>query len=128
MKTSATGPRDIDEYISGFSKDVQHKLRKIRLTIRKAAPGAKESISYKMPAFALNGYLVHFAAYPKHIGMYPAPTGVKEFKKELSIYQTAKSTLRFELDKPIPFGFISKLVKFRAKENLKKAKAGVGKR
>jgi uncharacterized protein YdhG (YjbR/CyaY superfamily) len=128
MQTSAAGPRDVNEYIAGFPKDVQRILRKIRLTIHKAAPGAEETISYKMPSFRLNGYLVHFAAYTNHIGMYPAPVGVKEFKKELSRYQASKSTLRFPLDKPIPLTFIRRLVKFRARENLARAKAGGKKR
>jgi uncharacterized protein YdhG (YjbR/CyaY superfamily) len=128
MKANPNGPRDIDEYIAGFPRDVQQILRKIRQTIRKAAPGAEETISYKMPAFSLNGSLVHFAAYAKHIGMYPAPTGVREFKKELSLYQAAKSTLRIPLDEPIPFAFISKLVKFRVKENRSKARRAVKKR
>ncbi len=120
MKKISTGPRDFDEYIAGFPKDVQRIMRTIRLTVRKAAPGAKESISYGMPAFTLQGGLLSYAAYQKHIGMYPAPNGVKEFKKDLARYHAAKSTLRFPLDEPIPYAFITRFVRFRVKENRRK--------
>jgi len=124
MRTSRTAPKTIDEYIAGFSPDVQKILQRIRMTIRKAAPEAQETISYEIPTFTLNGkYLVYFAAYKKHIGFYPALTGIEQFKKELSVYESGKGTLKFPLDKPIPFGLISKLVKFRAKENLGRAAA-----
>ena len=124
MKTNQTAPKDIDEYIAGFPKDVQEILEKIRMTIRKAAPDAEETISYLMPTFNLNGkYLVYFAAYKKHIGFYGAPRGNPEFKEELSAYQAGKGTLQFPLDKPIPFDLITKIVKFRVKENLTKAEA-----
>jgi uncharacterized protein YdhG (YjbR/CyaY superfamily) len=107
-------PKDIDEYIAGFPKNVQEILEKIRETVRKAAPDAKETIKYQMPTFTLNGNLVHFAAYKKHIGLYPVPRGIAEFKDELSAYEGEKSTVRFPLDKPIPYGLISRIVKFRA--------------
>jgi uncharacterized protein YdhG (YjbR/CyaY superfamily) len=76
-----------------------------------------------MPAFTLNGNLIHFAAYTKHIGLYPAPTGTEEFNRELSAYRAAKSSVRFPLDKPIPFDLISRIVKIRVKENLERAEA-----
>lgn len=124
MRTNQTTPRNIDEYIAGFPDDVQEILEKIRMTIRKAAPEAEETISYKIPTFTLKGtYLVYFAAYKKHIGLYPAPRGNEKFQKELSAYEGGKGTVRFPLDKPIPFGLITKIVKFRIKENLEKAKA-----
>jgi len=124
MKTEQTAPQNIDEYIAGFPKDVQEILEKIRMTIRKAAPDAEETISYLMPTFNLNGkYLVYFAAYKKHIGFYGAPRDNPEFKEELSAYQAGKGTLQFPLDKPIPFDLITKIVKFRVKENLAKAEA-----
>ncbi len=118
MKTNSTNPAtpgDIDEYIAGFPNEVQKLLKKIRKTIRKAAPGAVEAIKYQIPTFTLNGNLVSFAAYKNHIGMYPAPGGIQKFKKELASYQSAKSTLRFSLDQPIPYEFISEVVKFRVK-------------
>ena len=123
MKTSQTAPKDIDEYIAGFPGDLQEILQKIRTTIKKAAPRAEETISYKMPAFNLNGhYLIYFAAYRKHIGMYPVPSGDAEFNREISAYQTGKGTLQFPLDQPIPYKLITKIVKLRAKENLDPAK------
>jgi len=121
MRKSRSEPKDIDEYIAGFPEDVQKILEKIRTTIRKAAPDAEETIKYQMPTFTLNGNLVHFGAYKKHIGFYPAPRGVEKFKQALSAYEGAKSTVRFPLDKPIPFGLISKIVKFRVKKNLERA-------
>lgn len=123
MDSSQTAPRNIDEYIADFPPDVQEILQKIRLTIRKAAPKAEETIKYRMPTFTLNGNLVHFAAFKKHIGFYPTPTGTKEFQKELSIYKGAKGSVQFPLDQRIPYGLISKIVKFRAKENLAKVEA-----
>jgi uncharacterized protein YdhG (YjbR/CyaY superfamily) len=115
-------PKSIDEYIAGFPKDVKGILEKIRMTIREAAPNAEETISYQMPAFKLNGYLVYFAAFKNHIGFYPMPSGIEKFKKELSVYEGAKGSVKFPLDKPIPFSLISKIVKFRVKENSEIAK------
>ena len=123
MKTSQTGPKTIDEYIAGFPNDVQKILEKIRMTIKKAAPDAEETISYQIPTFTLKGhYLAYFAAYKKHIGVYPAPVGNAEFKQDLSAYAAGKGTAKFLFDKPIPFDLISKIVQFRAKENLVSAK------
>lgn len=124
MKTDQTTPKNIDAYITGFPTEVQKILKKIRTTIRKAAPDAEEKISYQMPSFTLQGsYLVHFAAYKKHIGLYPAPRGIEQFKKALSVYEGAKSTVRFPLDEPIPFDLITQIVKFRMKKILEKAAA-----
>ena len=123
-----TTPKDIDEYIAGFPKDVQEKLKKIRLTIRKAAPDAGERISYQMPTFTLNGNLVHFAAYKNHIGFYPAPMGIETFKDELAVYGGGKGSVRFPLDKPIPFDLIGRIVKFRVKKNVERAEARLKKR
>lgn len=123
MRANQTAPRDIDEYIAGFPKDVQEILEKIRMTIRKAAPDAEEIIKYQIPTFTLKGNLVHFGAFKKHIGFYPAPSGIEEFKEELSVYEGAKGSIKFPLDKPIPFALISKIVKFRVKENLGRGEA-----
>jgi len=124
MRTKQTAPKTIDEYIAGFPNDVQEILEKIRMTIRKAAPDAEETIKYQMPTFTLKGNLVYFAAFKKHIGFYPpTSTGSAKFKKELSVYEGAKGSLRFPLDKPIPFGLISRIVKLRVKENLERAEA-----
>jgi uncharacterized protein YdhG (YjbR/CyaY superfamily) len=123
VRTNQAAPKNIDEYIAGFPDDVQEILEKIRMTIREAAPDAEEKISYQMPTFTMKGNLVHFAAYRKHIGLYPAPRGIEKFKKELSAYEGAKGSVRFPLDKPIPFGLISRIVKFRVKDNLERAEA-----
>jgi uncharacterized protein YdhG (YjbR/CyaY superfamily) len=123
MKTRHTLPRNIDEYIAGFPHDVQERLEKIRRTIRQAAPDAEEAIKYRMPTFTLKGNLVHFAAYKNHIGFYPAPIGIERFKKELSVYAGAKGSVRFPLDKPVPFGLIGRIVKFRVKNTLERAEA-----
>jgi uncharacterized protein YdhG (YjbR/CyaY superfamily) len=129
MRTNQTAAKDIDEYISGFPTDVQERLQKIRMTIRKAAPEAEEKISYQIPTFTLKGkYLIYFAAFQKHIGLYPAPRGIEKFKKELSLYEGGKGTVRFPLDKPIPFGLIQRIVKFRVNENLEREKAKVKKK
>ena len=122
METSKTAPKDIDEYIAGFPKDIQTILQKIRKTIKKAAPEAQEKIGYQMPTFTLNGNLVHFAAFKNHIGFYPTPSGTEKFKKEISVYKAAKGSIQFPLDQPIPYDLISQIVEFRVKENLAKAK------
>jgi uncharacterized protein YdhG (YjbR/CyaY superfamily) len=118
MRTNQTAPKNIDEYIAGFPPNVQEILEKIRMTIRKAAPDAEETIKYQMPTFTLKGNLVHFAAFKKHIGFYPVPTGIEKFKKELAAYEQGKGSVQFPLDQPIPYGLISRIVKFRVKENL----------
>ena len=123
MKTDQTSPRNIDEYIAGFPPDVQEILEKVRMTIRKAAPDAEETIKYRMPTFTLKGNLVYFAAFKNHVGFYPIPTGIEKFEKELSVYKQGKGSVQFPLDKPIPFDLITKIVKFRVKENLESAKA-----
>jgi uncharacterized protein YdhG (YjbR/CyaY superfamily) len=128
METDQTAPETIDEYIADFPKDVQAILEKIRMTIREAAPDAQETIKYRMPTFTLKGNLVHFAADKKHIGFYPVPTGIEQFKEELSVYKGGKGSVQFPLDEPIPFDLISKIVKFRVKENLKRAQAKTEKR
>ena len=115
-------PGNIDEYIAGFPKDIQKKLKEIRAAIRKAAPEAKETIKYAIPTFTLNGNLVSFAAFKNHIGFYPVPRGVEPFKKELSAYKGNKSTLQLPLDKPIPLALISKIVKYLVKRDLERAK------
>ena len=124
MKTKQTAPETIDKYVAGFPKDVQEILEKIRMTIRKAAPDAEETISYEIPTFTLKGkYLIYFAAYKNHIGVYPVPAGYAKLNEELSVYRTGKGTLQFPLHKPIPFDLITKIVKLRVKENLAKVEA-----
>ena len=122
MKSTGPLPKTIDEYIATHPKDVQIVLEKIRATIRKAAPKAEELISYQMPAFRLHGNLVYFGGWKSHIGFYPTSSAIRVFKKELSAYAGAKGTVKFPLDKPIPFALISEIVKFRVKENLQRTK------
>ena len=118
MERTKTAPGNIDEYIAVFPQAVQEILEQIRETIRKAAPDAEETISYQIPTFRLRGNLVHFAAFKKHIGFYPTPTAIERFKDELSGYESAKGSVKFPLDKPIPFDLISRIVTFRVNENL----------
>src|ERR1700719_602743 len=115
MKTAST-PKNTEEYIAGFPTAVQRILREIRSIIRTAAPDAEETIKYRMPTFVLHGNLVHFAAFEKHIGFYPTPSGIEAFKDELSAYPNAKGSVQFPLDKAVPFDLIRELVKFRVKE------------
>jgi uncharacterized protein YdhG (YjbR/CyaY superfamily) len=123
MPTVRAAPNSIDKYIASFSPEVQAILKTMRLTIRNAAPEAQETISYNMPTFTLNGALVHFAAFKKHIGFYPPVRGDAKLEKAASRYAGEKGNLRFPLDHPIPYGLIEKLVKFRVKQNLLKAGA-----
>jgi len=121
MKTTRTTPTTIDEYIAGFPPDVQAVLQKIRTTISKAAPAAEEAIAYQIPTFRLHGNLIHFAAFKKHIGVYPAPRRSEAFMEELSAYEGGKGTLRFSLDRPVPLDLIRRIVRFRVKENASRA-------
>ena len=114
-------PKDTDQYISGFPLEIQGKLEELRATIKKAAPLAEEVISYGMPAYKLDGMLVYFAAYAKHIGLYPTPSGMESFEKELASYKTGKGTAQFPLDKPLPLDLITKIVEYRMEENKQKA-------
>src|ERR1044071_8066661 len=114
-------PQTIEDYIASYPVDIQKILQKIRMTIRQAAPAAGEKISYQIPTFTFHGNLVHFAAFKNHIGFYPAPGGIDEFKDEVAKYRTGKGTLQFPLDQPIPYDLIVKIVKFRMQQNLEKA-------
>ncbi len=107
----------IDEYINTFPAEVRKILTSIRRTIKEAAPEAQEAIKYQMPTFTLyGGNLVHFAAFKHHIGFYPTPTGIEEFKKDLSRYKGAKGSVQFPLDQPMPLPLIRRIVKYRVKE------------
>src|SRR4030042_1459121 len=110
-----SGQKDVDDYIAGFSEEIRVILTKLRKVIREAAPDASETISYQMPTFKLNGNLVHFAAFKKHIGFYPTPSAITAFAKELASYKTSKGALQFPYDKPIPYELIKEITKFRVK-------------
>ena len=113
----------INEYISTLPENAQKAMREIIAAIKDVVPDAEEHISYNMPAFKVNGeYFVHFSAWKNHIGMYPIPAGNEAFQKAIEPYRSAKSSLNFPLDKPMPIKLIEKVIKFRIAENLKSAK------
>ena len=116
------GSAEIDSYISTFPEHVQKRLRALREMVRMLAPEANEKISYQMPTFCLHGNLVHFAAYPKHIGFYPTPSGIANFIEELSRYKHAKGSVQFPLNEPMPMDLIERIVRYRVEENRAKAK------
>jgi uncharacterized protein YdhG (YjbR/CyaY superfamily) len=116
-------PKDVDDYISKFPDDVQAILQKVRATIRHGAPEAEETISYMMPAFKQHGILVYFAAWEKHIGMYPPISGNKTLEKAIAGCAGPKGNLQFPLDEPIPYDLIERIVKLRVKQSVEKAAA-----
>jgi uncharacterized protein YdhG (YjbR/CyaY superfamily) len=126
MKTSA--PQSFEDYASSFAPEIVAILRKLRSTIRKAAPQASETISYRMPAFKLHGELVYFAAFKKHIGLYPPVRGDAKLMKAVAPFAGPKGNLQFPLDQPIPYGLITRIVKQRAKLNTQLAAAKATKR
>lgn len=120
MKNKKVTYGSIDEYIASFPQEIQEIMQELRKTIKAAVPEAGEKISYNMPTFTLNGkYLVYFAGWKDHISFYAAPRGNPDFKEDLSAYETGEGTLRFSYDKPMPYELITKIVQFRAAENLK---------
>ncbi len=121
MDSMRGGFSTIDEYIAGFPEDIQQKLSELRAVIAAEAPQASERISYAMPTFYLNGNLVHFAAHQRHIGFYPAPTGLAEFEQELAAFKHSKGAVQFPLDQPLPLDLVRKIVRYRVQENLRKA-------
>lgn len=115
-------PADIDAFIAQYPVSVQENMQQIRQTIQKACPEAKEKISYGIPTFAFHGNLVHFSAYDTHYGFYPGAAPVAQFAEELEPYETSKGTVRFPLNKPVPFNLIAKMTKAAAERNLEKLK------
>lgn len=118
MATKKVRPTNIEEYIEAAPKEAQKKLREMLACVRKAAPGAKESLKWGMPALSYGRILVTFAAFKRHIGFCPTPSAVKAFEKELSGYVTSSAAVQFPLDKPLPLALIRKITAFRAKESL----------
>ncbi len=119
----ASKATDIDDYISKFPDDVRAVLGKVRATIRRAAPEAQETISYMMPAFKQHGILVYFAAWEKHVGMYPPISGNKTLERAIARYAGPKGNLQFPLDEPMPYALIEQIVKLRVKQDAAKAAA-----
>jgi uncharacterized protein YdhG (YjbR/CyaY superfamily) len=122
MKEKSNLTENVNEYIAAFDPAIQERLQKIRQAIKKAAPVAEELISYQMPAYKYHGMLVYFAGYKNHIGFYSTPTGHDAFKKELAIYKAGKGSVQFQHEQPLPLTLISRIVKFRMKENLEREK------
>jgi uncharacterized protein YdhG (YjbR/CyaY superfamily) len=116
-------PANIDEYIASYSPDVQSILEKIRATIRKAVPEAQEKISYRIPTFTLHGNLIHFAAFKQHVGLYPPVTGDEKLQADIARYRGEKGNLKFPLDEPIPYALITRIVKFRVREQQERLNA-----
>jgi uncharacterized protein YdhG (YjbR/CyaY superfamily) len=122
MTAKMVKPKNFEEYLVSFPTETQKIMVQLRETIKKAAPEADEVISYGMPSFKQNGRLLYFAAFKNHIGFYPMMTGVEAFKTKLSSYKWGKGSIQFPLQKPLPLGLITKIVKFRVKENVEKSK------
>lgn len=128
MDSRRTAFHSIDEYIAAFPEDIQAKLEAIRATIRAAAPDAEEQIRYQIPTFVLKGNLVHFAAFKDHIGFYPTSSGIAAFQREVSMYKTARGTVQFPINQPLPLDLIRSIVEYRVAENLSRAAAKARKR
>ena len=122
MISTKTRPKTIDEYIQAAPREAQKKLREMRACIRAAAPGAKEGLKWGMPAFSYRRILVTFAGFKNHIGFYPTPSAVTAFAKELSKFSTAKGSIQFPLEKPLPLSLVRKITAFRVKESVEQDK------
>lgn len=123
MDSRKTRVDSVDMYIASFPEEIRTKLEELRGTIKAAAPEAEEKISYQMPTYFFRGNLVHFAAHKNHIGFYPTPEGIEEFKEAISAYQWAKGSVQFPLDQPLPLDLVSQIVKFRLQQNMARAEA-----
>lgn len=117
MISRTAAPKTIGEYIAAAPKEAREKLRELHACVREAAPGATESLKWGMPAFSYRRILVTFAAFKNHIGFYPTPSAVKAFEKELSKFKTAKGSIQFPLEKPLPLPLIRKITAFRVRES-----------
>ena len=114
--------KTVDEYLSTLPANKKSILKEVRKTIREAAPNAEEVISYNMPGYKQDGMLVWFASNKEHVGFYPTPSAINAFEKELSKYVTSKGAIQFPFAEPMPFALITKMVKYRLRENKEKAK------
>ena len=118
MASTKARPKSTTEYINAAPKQAREKLREMRACIRAFAPGATESLKWGMPAFSYRRILVTFAAFKHHIGFYPTPSAVRAFAKDLSKFVTAKGSIQFPLDKPLPLPLIRKITAFRVRESI----------
>lgn len=114
--------KTVDEYFSTLPSRAKKVLKEVRKRIQKTVPEAEELISYNIPAFKFHGLLIWYAAFKEHVSIFPKTTAIKVFGKELSKYEVSKGTIKFPVDKPVPFGLITKVVRFRVKENLEQEK------
>jgi uncharacterized protein YdhG (YjbR/CyaY superfamily) len=128
MESGNVGFNAIDVYISAFPEETRKILEELRATIKAAAPDAVEKISYQIPTFYLKGNLVHFAAWKHHVGFYPTSSGTQAFERELSGYESAKGSVKFPIDKPLPLDLVSRIVRFRVAENLERAAMKISRR
>lgn len=113
---TSTAPKNLDDYIASFPINVQESLQRMRAIVKEAAPDAQETLKYRIPTFVLGENLVHFAAFENHIGWYPTPSAIKTFRNELRGFKSAKGSVQFPLERPVPFGLVKKMVRFRVKE------------
>ena len=120
MNAKQVRPKTVDEFIKATPKEAQSKLRQMRAAIRACAPGAVEDLRYGLPAFSYKRILVVYGAHSQHIGFYPTPSAVSAFKKELSKYKTAKGSIQFPLNEPLPLPLVRKITEFRVRESLEK--------
>ena len=109
-------PQAVDDYIAGFEGEAALRLNKLRDLIRKLAPSAIEKMSYGVPAFYLNDNLMVYAAFKNHVGIYPTPSAIEAFADKLHQYETSKGTVKFPLDKPMPYDLIEEITRFRVQE------------
>jgi len=128
MEATGTKFKTVEEYLSAFPLQTKNILNELRNAIKKAAPKAEELISYNMPAFKFHGMLVYYAAYKDHIGFYPAASGIENFKKEIAAFKNSKGAIQFPIDEPLPLQLVTKIVKFRIKDNLEKEERKVKKK
>lgn len=120
MERKQPSPETVDAYIQRFPEDIRIKLEAIRATIKAVVPDAKEKISYQMPGFSFHGPLVYFAAFQNHIGFYPTPNGIEEFKSDLAKYRQGKGSVQFPVDQEMPLELIARITAYRAEENTRK--------
>lgn len=115
--TNAKHPTTVDEYLQSFPDDVRAILEKTRQAIRRAAPDAIETMSYGIPTFDLNGnHLVFLAGWKRHISVYPLPAGDSAYQLDIAPYKKVRSTLRFPLDRPIPYDLVERTVTLLQRE------------
>jgi uncharacterized protein YdhG (YjbR/CyaY superfamily) len=120
MKKTDANAATIDAYIAGYPPQIRARLSAMRKTIRQQAPGAEERISYRMPTFYMDGNLVYFAAFARHVGFYPGAAAIAAFKEALAPYKSAKGSVQFQHDEPLPLDLVAEIVRFRVAQQASK--------